>query len=162
MYKLMLDEKDLQILSELQKNCRIPVKKLAKKIRAPITTVYTRIKKLEKLGIIKNYSAILDHKKLGLKTSAFILISFSYETKNHKKLSQREVARKIAMLPEVQEAHIITGDWDILLKVRVEDIDYLGKFIIDKLRKIEGVEKTLTCVVLETVKETTKIQLYKT
>ena len=46
-----------------------------------------------------------------------------------------------------------------MLKVRVTDIDELGKFIVDKLRKIEGVEKTLTCVVLDTVKETTKIPL---
>ncbi len=156
---MTLDEKDLQILSELQENCKITVKKLAKKIRTPITTVYTKIKRMEKLGFIKAYRAILDHKRLGLKTSAFIFISFSYETRGQRKLSQREVARKIASFPEVQEAHIITGDWDIVLKVRVSDIEELGKFIIDKLRKVEGVEKTLTCVVLDTVKETTKIPL---
>jgi len=159
---MILDEKDLQILSELQENCKITVKKLAKKIHTPITTVYTKIKRLEKLGFIKAYRAVLNHKKLGLKTLAFVFISFSYETREQGKLSQREVARKIATLPEVQEAHIITGDWDIVLKVRVTDIDELGKFIVDKLRKIEGVEKTLTCVVLDTVKETTKIPLQYT
>ena len=156
-----LDEKDLQILSELQENCKVTVKRLAKKIHAPITTVYTKIKRLEKQGFIKAYRAILDHKKLGLKTSAIIFISFSYETRNQKKLSQREVARKISMFPEVQEAHIITGDWDIVLKVRVTDIDELSKFVVDKLRKVEGVEKTLTCVILDTVKETTKVPLHR-
>ncbi len=155
----MLDEKDLQILDELQENCKITIKKLAKRVHAPITTVYAKVKRLEKLGLIKAYRAILDYKKLGLKTSAFILVSFSYEVGERKKITQREVVKKIAMLPEVQEAHIVTGNWDIILKVRVRDVDELGKFVVDKLRMIEGVEKTLTCVILDTAKETTKILL---
>ncbi|OYT31128.1 MAG: Lrp/AsnC family transcriptional regulator [Thermoprotei archaeon] len=157
---MMLDKKDIRILEELQNNCRITVRELAKKVQSPITTVYSKIKRFEKEGIIKGYRAILDHKKLQLKTTAFIFISFSYELKEHgKKLTQREVLEKLAMIPEVQEAHIITGDWDILLKVRVRDVDELGKFVVDKLRVIEGVSRTLTSVVLDTAKETTKIPL---
>ena len=74
-------------------------------------------------------------------------------------LTQREVAKEIARLPEVQEVHIITGNWDLLLKVRVRDVEELGKFIVDRLRLVKGVEKTLTCVVLSTEKETTEINL---
>jgi DNA-binding Lrp family transcriptional regulator len=59
----------------------------------------------------------------------------------------------------VQEVHIITGDWDILIKVRERDVDTIGKFVIDRLRAVKGVEKTLTCVVFETEKETTDIKL---
>ena len=62
-------------------------------------------------------------------------------------------------MPEVQEVHIITGNWDLLLKVRVRDVEELGKFIVDRLRLVRGVEKTLTCVVLSTEKETTEISL---
>jgi DNA-binding Lrp family transcriptional regulator len=57
--------------------------------------------------------------------------------------------------------HIITGDWDLLVKLRAESVDAIGKFVVDKLRLIKGLEKTLTCMVFETVKETTKINLPK-
>jgi DNA-binding Lrp family transcriptional regulator len=59
----------------------------------------------------------------------------------------------------VQEVHIITGDWDLLIKLRSESVDAVGKFVVDKLRLIKGLEKTLTCMVFETVKETTEIAL---
>lgn len=154
----MIDEKDIQILNLLQENCKLSLKEIAKRLELPITTIHTRIKKLEKLGLIKNYRAILDDKKLGFNVTAFILISFSYETTSGK-LSQRDIVRKIASFPEVQEAHIITGDWDIILKVKVKDVDELGKFVVDKLRTIEGVDKTLTCVVLDTAKESTLLPI---
>jgi len=57
----------------------------------------------------------------------------------------------------VQEVHIITGDWDLLVKLRAESVDAIGKFVVDKLRLIKGLEKTLTCMVFETVKETTEV-----
>jgi Lrp/AsnC family leucine-responsive transcriptional regulator len=57
----------------------------------------------------------------------------------------------------VQEVHIITGDWDLLVKLRAENVDAVGKFVVDKLRLIKGLEKTLTCMVFETVKETTSL-----
>jgi DNA-binding Lrp family transcriptional regulator len=53
--------------------------------------------------------------------------------------------------------HIITGDWDLLVKLRAESVDAIGKFVVDKLRRIKGLEKTLTCMVFETVKETTSL-----
>jgi len=67
------------------------------------------------------------------------------------------VAKQIAAFPEVQEVHIITGVWDILIKVRADHVDTLGKLVMDKLRTVEGVENTLSCIVYETVKETTDI-----
>ena len=69
------------------------------------------------------------------------------------------MAKEIAKFPEVQEVHIITGDWDLLIKVKAEDVEAIGKFVIDKLRLVKGIEKTLTCVVFETEKETTEIPL---
>jgi DNA-binding Lrp family transcriptional regulator len=157
--KPKLDDKDLQILSLLQKNCKLTVKEIAKKIGSPITTAFAKIRRMEQLGIIKDYRAVLDAKKLEKGATAFILASFSYETINEKPLSQREIAKQIARFPEVQEVHIIAGDWDILIKVKENNIDAIGKFVIDKLRNIKGVEKTLTCMVFETQKETTEISL---
>jgi DNA-binding Lrp family transcriptional regulator len=56
--------------------------------------------------------------------------------------------------PEVQEIHNITGDWDIIIKVKVEDVDAVGKFVLDKLRTVKGIEKTSTRMVVDTAKET--------
>jgi Lrp/AsnC family leucine-responsive transcriptional regulator len=153
-----LNEKDLAILRLIQENSKLSAKQIAKKINAPITTVFAKTKRMEELGIIKHYRAILSPEKLNLGTAAFILASVSYRSKtNESPVSQREVAEEIARFPEVQEVHIITGDWDLLVKLRAENVDAIGKFVVDKLRLIMGLEKTLTCMVFETVKETTSL-----
>jgi len=156
--KPKLDEKDLAILTLLQKNCRMTARETAQKTNSPITTVFAKIKKMEQQGIIKEYKAVLDSKKLNIDTTAFILASFSYRN-GEKPLSQRFIAEQIAKFPEVQEVHIITGDWDLLIKLKAVNVDAVGKFVIDKLRLVRGIEKTLTCMVFETQKETTDITL---
>jgi len=153
-----LDEKDVAILVLIQENSKLTAKQIAKKINSPITTVFAKTKRMEELGIIKQYRAILSPEKLNLGAAAFILASVSYTTKNgDAPVSQREVAEEIARFPEVQEVHIITGDWDLLVKLRAENVEAVGKFVVDKLRLIKGLEKTLTCMVFETVKETTSL-----
>jgi DNA-binding Lrp family transcriptional regulator len=153
-----IDKRDEQILQLLQNDCKITAKEIGKRIGSPITTVYSKIKRMEELGIIKRYKAILNSRKLDKGTTAFILVSFAYRPGSREKpLSQRDVAQQIAAFSEVQEVHIITGSWDILIKVRTDHVDTLGKLVMDKLRTIEGVENTLSCVVYETVKETTDI-----
>jgi DNA-binding Lrp family transcriptional regulator len=112
---------------------------------------------MEELGIIKQYRAILSPEKLNLATDAFILASVSYHTNDGKPITQRDVATEIAQFPEVQEVHIITGDWDLLVKLRAENVEAIGKFVVDKLRNIQGLDKTLTCMVFETVKESTSL-----
>ena len=153
-----LDEKDSAILTLIQENDKLTAKQIAKKINAPITTVFAKIKRMEGLGVIKEYRAIVSPEKLSAGTAAFILASVSYRAKaDDVPISQRVVAEEIARFPEVQEVHIITGDWDLLVKLRAENVDAVGKFVVDKLRLIKGLEKTLTCMVFETVKETTEI-----
>jgi len=155
-----LDEKDVAILSLIQENSKLTARQIAKKINAPITTVFAKAKLMEGLGIIKEYRAILAPERLNSGTAAFILASVSYRAKaDDVPISQRVVAEEIAKFPEVQEVHIITGDWDLLVKLRAESVDTVGKFVVDKLRLIKGLEKTLTCMVFETVKETTNIAL---
>lgn len=157
-WNILIDDRDREILRILQRDGKATVKDLSKTVNSPVTTVYSRVKRLERDGYIKGYVAILDEKKLGFSTTAFILVSFSYEA-GGKNLDQREVAREIAKFPEVQEVHIITGDWDMILKVKVKDVNELGQFIVDKLRKVVGVEKTLTSVSLESIKEDTSIPI---
>ncbi|MFA7398082.1 MAG: Lrp/AsnC family transcriptional regulator [Crenarchaeota archaeon] len=152
-----LDEKDLAILTLIQENSKLTANQIAKKINTPITTIFAKIKRMEELGIIKQYRAILSPEKLHLSTVAFILASVSYRAKDNTPITQRDVAEEIARFPEVQEVHIITGDWDLLVKLRAENVETVGKFVVDKLRNIKGLEKTLTCMVFETVKESTSL-----
>lgn len=155
-----LDEKDMAILAVIQENSKLTARQVAKKVDSPITTVFAKTKRMEELGVIKEYRAIVAPEKLSAGTAAFILASVSYRTKTDgTPVSQRVVAEEIAKFPEVQEVHIITGDWDLLIKLRAESVDAIGKFVIDKLRPINGLEKTLTCMVFETVKETTEVAL---
>lgn len=153
-----LDEKDLAILAVVQEDSKLTAKQIAKKIDAPLTTVFAKMKRMEDQGIIRGYRAIVSAEHLDAGTSAFILASVSYRSKpDGAPVSQRTVAEEIAKFAEVQEVHIITGDWDLLVKLRAENVDAVGKFVVDKLRLISGLEKTLTCMVFETVKETTAI-----
>jgi DNA-binding Lrp family transcriptional regulator len=155
-----LDEKDLGILALIQENSQLTTKQIAKKIGAPLTTVFAKTKRMEEQGIIRGYHALVAAEKLGSGTSAFILVSVSYRSKSDDApVSQRTVAEEIAKFAEVQEVHIITGDWDLLVKLRGQSVDAIGKFVVDKLRLISGLEKTLTCMVFETVKETTTVPL---
>jgi len=153
-----LDDKDLAILTLLQKNCRMTAREIAQKTGSPITTVFAKIRRMEQQQIIREYTAVLDSKKLNLGTSAFILASFSYRN-GETPLSQRVIAEQISKFQEVQEVHIISGDWDILIKIKEKDVDSVGNFVIDKLRTVRGIEKTLTCVVFDTAKETTEVTL---
>ena len=155
-----LDDKDIAILAILQENSKLTAKQIAKKVNSPITTVFAKIKRMEELGIIKEYRAILAPEKIGATTAAFILAAVSYRAKgDNSPVSQRVVAEEISKFQEVQEVHIITGDWDLLIKLRTLSVDAIGKFVVDKLRLINGLEKTLTCMVFETLKDTTKITL---
>jgi len=153
-----LDEKDQAILILIQENSKLTAKQIAKKVKAPLTTVFAKIKRMEEQGIIRDYRAIVAPEKLNAGTVAFILASVSYRAKaDDVPISQRIVAEEISRFPEVQEVHIITGDWDLLIKLRAENVETVGKFVVDKLRLTKGLEKTLTCMVFKTVKETTEV-----
>lgn len=146
---VMLDKKDESILFELKKNARDTTKNIGKAVKIPRITVHDRINKMVKNGIIKSFTIIPDYKKIGLSCTAFIFVSFQSDVN----ISQRELAKRIAILPNVFEVHIISGEYDLLIKVRGISLEEIGKLIVDKLRLIKGVGGTLTCTCFETVKE---------
>jgi len=143
-----LDEKDLQVLDELKENAKRTTSQISKRINLPITTVHNRIKKLEKLGIIKRYTVELDYKKLEKPMAAYVMVQVIYMLPSGIKVIQEDVAKEIKNLAGVESVELLTGGTDILAKVRVKDVDELNNFIIRQLRKIEGVDKTQTMVVL--------------
>jgi DNA-binding Lrp family transcriptional regulator len=153
-----LDPGDIKVLRMIQENCRLTAREISDRTDLPVTTVFAKIKRIERLGLVRGYHAILDARELGVGTTAFVLASFAYKSED-RVVSQRKVAKEIASFPEVQEVHIISGEWDILIKVKAKDIDSVGKYVVDKLRLVKGVEKTLTCLVFESEKESTAIPL---
>lgn len=155
-----IDERDREILRILQEDGKATAREISRRLECPITTVYSRIKRLEDAGVVEGYKPVLNAAKLGRPTTAFILASITYRTPGvEEPLDQRQIAREVARFPEVQEVHIITGDWDILIKVKDRDVHAIGRFVVDKLRTVQGIEKTLTCMVFDTVKETLDISL---
>ena len=153
--ELRLDEEDIAILNLIQRNSRLTAREIAGIVRCPITTVFSKIKRMEKLCIIRDYRAVLDAKRLDYGTIAFILATASYHTDS----ARAFVLNEIAKIPQVQELHTIAGDWDLLIKIREKDVASMGKAVLERLRLLKGLEKTHTCVVFETYKETTEIPI---
>ena len=143
-----LDEKDIHVLEELKQNAKRTTSQISKRINLPITTVHNRIKKLEKLGIIKRYTVELDYKKLEKPVAAYVMVTVIYMLPSGIKIKQEDVAKEIKGLAGVESVELLTGATDILVKVRVKDVEELNEFIIKQLRKIEGVDKAQTSVVL--------------
>lgn len=145
----MLDEKDSSILEKLIEDSRRTTKAIAKDLDIPRATVHDRIVKMEQKGVIIKYTAVPDYAQLGLGVSAFILVQFESESG----MSQRETADEISTIPGIFEVHMISGEYDMLLKVRGASMEDIGLLVIDKLREVKGVARTLTCAVFTTVKD---------
>lgn len=144
------DEKDEMILQKLRADASQSVSEIAAELQIPRTTVQERVKRLVNNGVIKRFTIQQDYSKLGKPVTAFILVSFL----SGSGISQREAAERIAEIPDIFEVHVISGDWDIIVKARGESIQSIGELVLDKIRNVRGVGRTLTCTSFVAVKET--------
>ncbi|MFW9769326.1 MAG: Lrp/AsnC family transcriptional regulator [Candidatus Thorarchaeota archaeon] len=146
-----IDKTDLKILALLQKDGKMSNAELAKKVGRSISRVHTRVKNLQSKEIIDKFTVVLDPKKLDRETLAFILVTVRYRVPGKSKvLSQREFCQTIAQHHLVQSVHVLSGEYDVLLKVRAKNIDAMNKFIVDYLRELPEVDRTLTMFAMET------------
>ena len=146
-----VDSKDLLILDALKRNAKASVARLAKETGLPGTTIHNRIDKLRSSGIIRGYTIKVDNKKLGNDIGAFLAVTVDYDSLKKSKIGQEELAEKIGELRFVEAVSIVTGDYDIIVKVRVKNIEELNKFIIRELRTYPGIEKSYTMIILSEV-----------
>jgi len=137
-----MDEKDLLIIDALKKDASLSVAKLAITTNLPSTTVYNRLKKLRDNGIIKNYTINIDKDRVFGNILGIILIKAS-------NTDQRQIVQKLLEHPSVENAAIMTGNTDIVIRIRVKSIEDLNKFILDYLRKIRGIQDSTTMISLE-------------
>lgn len=144
-----MDEKDEMILGELQKDGRQSTSRISRKLHIPRVTVHDRMQKMVKDGTISRIVAVPDYKKIGRPLTAFVLMR--YEAGG--KMKQEEVARKVAALPGVAEVHILAGEWDLAAKVRGASLEEVGKMVVERLREVGGIARSVTMPVFVTVKE---------
>ena len=106
-------------------------------------------------GIIDQFTAVLNPAKLGRPTLALILITIRYRVPGSRKvISQREFCEEIAQHPLVQEVHVLSGEFDVLLNVRAKDVQEMNNFIVDSLREMPAVDRTLTMFAMDTYLDT--------
>jgi DNA-binding Lrp family transcriptional regulator len=155
--KILVHEKDMVLLDKIQSDCRKSLKEIASEVGMPMSTVHEKIKRFEKIGLIKSYRALIDEKKLGFDVTAFIMAStrcFEGEKNFHRKLGET-----ISLLPHVMETHSISGDWDLIIKVKFKTLHELGKFVNERIRTIPGIDKTMTMVSTDDIKEDITLKL---
>lgn len=144
-----MDQKDKRILDYLMEKGRDKISDISRALDIPRVTVYERIQNMVRNGTIRKFVAIPDFAAIGYPVTSFVLVLFDAS----KGISEKKLAEKIAKMKNVEEVHIITGEWDLLLKIRAESMDELGNMVLEKLRETEGVGKTQTIAIFQTVKD---------
>ena len=150
-----IDQFDRKILSLLQGDARLTNNDLSERINLSPSQCSRRRQRLEEDGLIKGYRAVLDRDRLGF--SLVTVISVTLAT--HNRDNARRFADLLTRLPEVQEAHALTGEMDYILKVVTPDLKSLARFVNDVLLPHESVQHVKTAIVLETLKETSALPI---
>ncbi len=150
-----LDKIDKKILKVLQENALTTTKELAVKLNLTATPVYERIKRMEREGYIQKYVAILDKKKMkkGLVVFCNVIL------KEHAKAIGEKFVKDILALTEVTECYNISGEYDFMLKIVVEDMEEYQKFIMNKLASVENIGSTHSLFVMGEIKTSTAIPI---
>ncbi|MBX8631083.1 MAG: Lrp/AsnC family transcriptional regulator [Thermoplasmata archaeon] len=146
-----IDKLDLSILKSMQKNARKSFRDIARELGVSLNTVSSRVKRLEESGVIKGYSALIDPSRAGFDMTAIIGIQIS-------KGKLMEVQKKIASDNHISAVYDVTGEWDSIIIARFTSRNDLNSFI-KKILTTEYIERTLTQVVLNTVKETYQLPI---
>ena len=144
-----LDRIDNKILSILQENARIPVTELAEKVGLSVTPCGERVKNLEKEGVILGYHARLDPHALGLGLLVFVELKLS--TKSGAIFGKFK--QEILKLPSVLECHLVSGDFDYLIKARIAQMADYRTLLGDILLTLPGAQESRSYIVMEEVKE---------
>ena len=137
-----MDDIDLKLLGMLAKDSKQKYSDLADLLNMSAPSVHARVKKMEQNGLIRSYGIEVDTNLLGLKVCAFVRVTTEGAVCS-------DVCAILEHMPEIEEAHSVAGEECLLIKVRTTDPGALSD-LLDRIRKIPGVRKTITSVVLQT------------
>lgn len=150
-----MDATDLKILDYLQNDATMTAKELASKLSLSPTPVYDRIRKLEKLGIIKQYVAILDAELLDKSLIVFLNLTI----KEHHMEARKNLLQKLIELKDVTELYHTSGTYDFVAKVRFSNVKEYKDFLVNHIASIDNISDIESQIVLEEIKHSTKINL---
>jgi DNA-binding Lrp family transcriptional regulator len=145
---LPLDEKDKAILRYIQSNAKATVREIAANVHLSATPVHERIKRMEEERVILQYATLLDHSRINKGLMAICYISL----KEHNKKSGGKFIKTLSEMPEVTEFYIISGAFDFMLKIAVENMDDYYNFHVNKLGQVENIAQVQSTFIMGTIK----------
>ncbi len=148
-----LTKHEIDLLRLLQKNAKFDISNLTDRLGMSRTSVYDRIKKLENEGYIKEYVAIIDQRKVGLKFTVIVNVSLNSQRIDY----VDEFLERISNLDEVMEAYVTGGIFDVVLKVVAKDPDAFNEFVTTKLSAIPHISKIQSSFVMRYIKQTSAL-----
>lgn len=143
-----LDQTDLKILRILQEDAKKTAKEIAASLQLTISPIYERIRRMESLGYIKKYVAILDKTLINKSVTSICQVSMRY----HDEAYIEHFEQQIQMLEEVQECYHLAGQVDFVLKIHVNSLEEYHDFVKFKLSKIENIGTLNSTFVLKEIK----------
>lgn len=150
-----LDSIDRRILSELQRNGRLPIVELANRVHLTKTPCAERVRRLERDGIITGYRAELDPDALGAGHVIIVHVTLTQTSDNALELFNAAVRR----VPEIQSCYMLAGQFDYMLKVCTSDITHYRNVLGDQISRLPGVQQTHSYVAMEIVKDEKTVQV---
>jgi DNA-binding Lrp family transcriptional regulator len=146
---MKIEELDRKILNVLNRDARMSFRRIAKELRISPTTLYNKVKKLERSGVLKGYIPLINKESLGYDLMAIISLRVRQE-------KDIEVQKAIAKFPQVGAVYEVTGDWDLILVCYFKGRDDLTNFLKKEL-PLSNIERAITHLVLNVVKEEKRI-----
>ena len=143
------DKTDLAILRVLLLDSRKTLQEIGNEVSLSPTSCWTRIKKLEATGVIKRYTVDVDAAKLGYHDSVIVQVTLE----SHTDEALYDFGRTLATIPEIQEAYLVSGDYDYYLRIAVRDTRDYERLLREKLYKIPGIRHSKSHFVLRVLKE---------
>jgi Lrp/AsnC family leucine-responsive transcriptional regulator len=145
-----LDKTDLKILRLLQENGRISMTELAERVGLSTTPCTERVRRLERDGVIEGYYARLNPQAVGAGLLVFVEIKLSAKSGDIFDAFRREIQK----IPQIMECHLVSGEYDYLIKARLPDMSMYRKLLGDILLQLPAANESHSYVVMEEVKET--------
>ena len=143
------DKFDLAILGVLLQDSRKTLQDIGAEVGLSSTSCWSRIKKLEAEGVIKRYTVDLDADKLGYHDTVIVQVTLE----SHSDETLYEFGRVLATIPEIQEAYLVSGDYDYYIRIAVRDTRDYERLLREKLYKIPGIRHSQSHFVLRKLKD---------
>lgn len=145
-----IDKKDLEILALLQANAKLTVREIATRVHLSPTPTHDRIKRMEQEGVILQYGALVDNRKVG----KGIMVICHVSLKDHNKAAAQAFIKGVIELKEVIECYNISGDFDFMLKIVSSSMESFHKFFVNELSEVPNIGQTKSIFVMDVIKQT--------